>query len=188
LITGQHSFLSAYKKHELMTAIRPDKRPTKPFGRKRHRESGSATTEFAIVSLPLMALIFLLMDTAWMIFARAAILEGVREGVRYGITGQPPGCVGSSLNACIQQTVEKFSFGFVNPKNVSTVVQINYYLASNLTAVTGSNASMGGNVLKVTVLGLPLVPLAPLWRQVSAVSLSASSSDVMESGTTNLSP
>jgi Flp pilus assembly protein TadG len=144
--------------------------------------------EFAFVSLPLMALILLLMDTAWMIFARAALQEAVREGVRVGITGQPPGCVGTSLNACITQTIEKFSFGFVNSKNAASVIQINYYLASNLTPTTGSNASMGGNVLKVTVIGLPLVPLGPLWRSVAPVALSASASDVMESGTANLSP
>jgi len=160
-----------------------------PVNRQRRRgQSGSAVAEFAIVLLPLLALVFLIVDTAWMIFARAAIQEAVREGVRAGITGNPPGCSSSSLNACIQQTIQNYSFGFVNPKNASSVVQISYYSPGTMAQVSGSNASIGGNVLKVTVVGLPLVPLGPLWRTATPLALSASSSDVIESGTTNLSP
>jgi Flp pilus assembly protein TadG len=148
---------------------------------RRCRESGSVIVEFAMVLVPMLAMIFLLMDTAWLIFAKATLQEAVREGVRYGITGGA-GC--TSLNACIQSTIQQYSFGFVTSSNASSVITINYYSPTNTgTALSGCGATTGGNVVEVSVSGISLVPLAPLWRSSAPLNLSASSSDVMESGT-----
>jgi len=150
--------------------------------RTKKRESGAVLIEFTFVILPMFALIFLTIDTAWLIFGRACLQEAVREGVRFGVTGQlATGC--SGLNCSIKKTVQTYSFGFVTSSNASSVVQIHYYSPATLTEVTGASASIGGNVVQVSVQGLSLVPLAPLWRSSGALTLNASSSDVMESGT-----
>jgi Flp pilus assembly protein TadG len=62
------------------------------------REAGAAMVEMVFVLVPLLALIFLLVDTAWVIFARASLQEAVRQAVRFGVVGQlAPGCSGMPL-------------------------------------------------------------------------------------------
>ena len=147
----------------------------------RRGESGSSLIEFSMVILPLFALLFLMLDVAWALFVKACMLESVREAVRAGITGQVQS--GTSLNASIQQAAQRYSFGFINSRNVSSVLTINYYSPTNTnTALSGCGATTGGNVLQVSINGYSLVPLAPLWRSATPLTLSVSSSDVMEPG------
>lgn len=152
---------------------------TKPVKRSKSRERGSTLVEFSLTLLPLLAFILLTIDTAWVIFAWASIHEAVRAGVRFAITGQVLSGY-SGQDASIQAVVQQNSFGFVNRSNVSAAVQIHYYSPTNLTELYGANSNAGDNVVKIVVSGISINPLGPLWRSSSPVTLSASSSDVME--------
>jgi Flp pilus assembly protein TadG len=153
--------------------------PSPLAGKRRHREAGAALVEFAFVILPLLGLLFLLIDTAWVIFAKASMQEAVREGVRFGVTGGSGAC--PSLNACIQQVVQQYSAGFVNAQNVASVVQIQYTSPSDsATPLTGCTATNAGNILQVTISRVAIVPMAPLLRSKSPLSLGASAADAME--------
>jgi Flp pilus assembly protein TadG len=151
-----------------------------PAGRFRHPEAGAALIEFALVLVPLLALIFLMVDTAWVIYAKASLQEAVREGVRFGVTGGEQTCSGS-LNACIRQVVQQYSAGFVNANNVASAVNIRYTSPSDSTTpLTGCGATSAGNILQITISGVAVVPMAPLLRSNSPLSLGASAADAME--------
>ena len=144
-----------------------------------NRERGSTFVEFTLVILPIFAMFFLTIDLGWILFAYASIQEGVREGVRFAITGQTlAGSAGQ--DASIRQVVQNYSFGFVKPANAATQVNIQYFRPTDLTPVSGYNSNTGGNVVKVTVSGVSINPFGRLWRSTAAVVLSASSSDVVE--------
>lgn len=145
------------------------------------RELGSATVEFSLVLLPLMALLFLTIDVAWMIFGWACIQEGAREGVRYAVTGS--GQAEATLDAATKAVVVQYSFGFAQSSNIS----VDYYPASGY-ASTGMPASIDGtagatatgNLIKVTVQGVTLKSFGPIFRSFSALQLSASASDILQ--------
>ncbi len=150
------------------------------FGRGWGNEQGSTTVEFGLVLIPLLAFIFLLMDTTWVIFARATLQHAAREGVRFGVTGQilpPAACLADS----VREVVVTNAFGFVPSSNAASMVTVSYYNPSTLAPVTGAGATAGGNVIQVSISGLNLQSFAPVWRSASPISLAASSSDVLES-------
>ena len=127
----------------------------------------------------MLALLFLLLDLAWVLLAWGSIEEGAREGVRFAITGQ----TGSfpCQDAAIRDVVRQYSFGFVTSKNLDSSVGVDYYSPSDLsTPLAGAGSNRGGNVVKISVRNIPISPLAALWRSSSPVTLSASSSDVVE--------
>lgn len=135
--------------------------------------------EFALVLIPLMAFIFLLMDTSWVIFARATLQHAAREGVRFGVTGQvvaPATCLGDS----IRQVVVTNAFGLVPSSKSSSMVTVTYYDPS-LNVATGAAAAVGGNVVQVSISGLNIKSFAPVWRSSSPIALAATASDVLES-------
>jgi len=149
--------------------------------RTRTGERGSAMAEFAIVLLPLMALIFLTIDVAWMIFGWACIQEGAREGVRYAVTGS--GQAEATLDAATKAVVLRYSFGFAQASNIS----VDYYPATGyastsvpatLDGTTGSTAA--GNLVKVTVQGVTLKSFGPIFRSFGTLHVSASASDILQ--------
>ena len=150
---------------------------------RRRKEAGSQLVEFSLVLLPLLAIIFLTIDCAWMIFAQASLQFGVREGVRYAVTGQTLGGMGQ--DASIRSIVQQNSFGFVNGSDGAAKISISYYNPGTLSA-TNSNA--GGNIVEVAVSGVQVTPLAPLWRAASPINISARSTDVMESSPGGIPP
>lgn len=142
----------------------------------RHRERGVALIEFALVLIPLLALMLLIMDVGWVVFAQAAIQEGAREGVRFGITGQlQPGCAG--LDCSIEKVVVQYSFGFANSKNIT----VSYYSPESLADVTGkAGATAGGNIVRVTITNVTVRSLGPIWRKTTPLVLAATAADAME--------
>jgi Flp pilus assembly protein TadG len=144
--------------------------------RRANRQRGSTLVEFGLVLIPLVALVLMIIDVGWVIFAQASLQEGAREGVRFGITGQlQSGC--SGLDCSITKVVQQYSFGFVASSNVS----IHYYSPSTLTDVTGQpGATAGGNIVEVVVSGVSVQSLGAIGRAASPVVLGATASDVME--------
>ena len=153
---------------------------------RRRRQGGQAIVEFGIVILPLLAFLFLIMDVAWIIFGWACIQEGVREGVRFAVTGQLlPGCTGQ--DASIRQIVQQLSFGFAGTTNqcgpgapANPLITIQYFSPTNMAPCNGANCNVGGNVVKITVSGVTIGSFGPIFRKWTPINLGASSSDVME--------
>jgi Flp pilus assembly protein TadG len=145
------------------------------------RERGSEVVEFALVLLPLLAILFLILDIAWLVFAQGSLQWAVQQGVRYGITSNVAS--GKGQDASIKSIVQSNAMGFLNGSAGLSKISVSFYAPSNLsTAVTGSGSNVGGNVLKVSVTGVQVSSFGPIWRSgPSVISLSANSSDVMES-------
>ena len=147
--------------------------------RRTERERGSASVEFALIVLPVFALLFFTINLGWILFAYASLQEGVREGVRFAVTGQLlPNY--TSQDASIRKVVQTYSFGFIQPANALNQISIQYYAPPNLTAVSGFNSNVGGNVVKVSVTGIAIAPFAPIWLSKTPILLGVRSSDVVE--------
>jgi Flp pilus assembly protein TadG len=144
-------------------------------------ESGSTTVEVIFVLLPMFAILLMTVDIALIIFGSACIQAGVREGVRYAVTQS--GTAESTLDQATAAVVQQYSFGFAQPTNI----QVDYYPPSGYSA-SGPPASLDGqaqatatgNVVKVTVSGVNIASVGPLFRNWTAAQLSASSSDVLQ--------
>ena len=152
---------------------------------RRPRQRGAAQVEFALLLLPLLGLILLIMDTAWVIFAQASIQEAVREGVRVGITANTiSGC--PTVTCSVQKTVQNYSAGFVKAANV----QVTYFTNTNgsLVQATGALADLGGNILQVSVSGITIKSMGAIMRSHTSISLGATASDVIESNPNRATP
>jgi Flp pilus assembly protein TadG len=150
--------------------------------RRASRERGSSLVEFGLVLIPLLAVVMLILDIAWAIFAQATIQEAVREGVRTGVTAKIAGAC-ASVTCTVQNVVQTYSFGFISPANASTLIQVTYYSPSGgtLTQVSGSGADVGGNIIQVTVSGLTIKALGAIMLTQQSVKVGATASDIIES-------
>jgi Flp pilus assembly protein TadG len=150
-------------------------------------DEGSEIVEFGLVIVPMLALVFLIINVGWMIFAKASLQQAVREGVRFGVTGQvTSGQAG--ITSSIRQVVQQHSSGFISVANASSKISIQYFSPQTLTAVTGVSSCAGGNIVQVSVSGIAVTPLAALLISPAPLILSAISSDVMESSPNNMTP
>lgn len=150
--------------------------------RNAQRQRGSVLVEFSLVIVPFLAIMFLTMDLAWVLFGWASLQEGVREGVRFGVTGQVL-APNTGLDASIKQMVNLCSFGF------APTIRVQYFSPLTMAEITGQpGATAGGNLVKVTA-SITLKSLMPVWQRNSTalgtftswpVNLTAASSDVME--------
>jgi len=148
----------------------------KPAGL-RSRRSGAELVEFSLVMIPMFGILFLVLDLSWMLFARATLQYAVREGVRYAVTGQT--MTGMGQDNSIKTVVQQNSMGILAGSSGASKITIAYFDPNNNLAATTSNA--GGNVVQVSVSGVNVSPMAPLFRSTSPLSLAAVSSDVVES-------
>ena len=141
-------------------------------------ERGSQTVEFALVLLPLCALVFLILDMAWAFYVKSTLQNAVREGVRYAVTSQT--MTGLGQDASIKATVQQNAMGLLSGSAGAALIYIQYYLPDTLAPVSGLNSNTGGNVVQVYVQGYSLPPLGPIFRNPAALSLSAQAFDRME--------
>ena len=139
------------------------------YARRRRRTRGSELLEFTLVVVPLLAMVTVLADTAWAIYAESTLQRAVRIGVRTGVTltaGQMAG--GACLTDTVKSVVQTNAFGLLNGATGLAKVKVNYYLpplpnsGSAATDVsTQSNGDAPGNIMKVSVEGFSLAPLMP---------------------------
>jgi hypothetical protein len=117
--------------------------------------------------LPLFAMIFILLNIAWAIFAKSTLQRAVRIGVRTGIsiTSTP---TGSCLTDTVKSTVQSNSLGLLRGSTGLSYIKVNYFLppATNSTSPptdvsSALNADAGGNIMQVSVQGYSLVPIVP---------------------------
>jgi len=148
------------------------------------RQRGAELVEFTLVMIPMFGILFLTIDLAWMLFARATLQYAVREGVRYAVTGQSMSGMGQDDS--IRSVVQQNAMGILSGSSGASKITISYLDPNANLAATPSNA--GGNVVQVSVSGVSVFPLAPLFHGGSALSMSAVSTDVVESSPGGIPP
>lgn len=136
----------------------------------RHSGSkGAEALEFTLVLLPLLAMILVLLDTAWAIYAKNSLQYAVRIGVRHGVTitaSQTPN--GTCLTDMVKATVQQNSFGLLSGASKLPLIKVNYFqppAANSNGAVTDvstqNNGNAPGNIMQVSVQNFSLMPLVP---------------------------
>jgi Flp pilus assembly protein TadG len=136
-----------------------------------------------MVLLPLLAILFVLVDVSWAIFAKSTIAYAVRTAVRTGITitGTQATAAGETLTQMVKDTVQSNAQGFLNGTTGRSYIQVHYYMqdstsSTGLTDVsTQSNGNAPGNLMQVSVTNFPLPGLVPrIYYWLTAVDKSAS--------------
>jgi Flp pilus assembly protein TadG len=133
-----------------------------------------------------MAILMLMMDAAWAIFAQATLQEAAREGVRYAVTGQTG--TGMCQDASIRSIVQQYAYGFISPSNAASQITIQYFLPTTLAPVSGVGSNAGGNIVQISISGVQVRSFGPIWRSNSPVNVAASAADVMEAPPNNIPP
>lgn len=149
-------------------------RASRAAKRRAGRERGSQLIETALILLPLLALMFLGLDAAWAVFVKATLEFAVREGVRYGITGQTSTGIGQI--ASIEAVVQQNALGLLSGNQAGTL-SVTFLNPATL-GPTSSN--LGGNLVRVAVTNYQLSPMAPLLRSSAPLSISVQSIDMIE--------
>lgn len=164
--------------------------------RKGNRRRGAELIEFTLSFLPFIAMILVLLDVAWAVFAKSTLTYAVRVGLRRGITitgTQATAAGNSTLSAMVKSTVQQNSLGLLAGSAGLAKIKIHYYLPPNedinaaptqVDAATDANKPM--NIMQVSIEGFSLSPLVPRlfsWRQPydnTATSIAATSYDLIE--------
>jgi len=142
------------------------------------RERGSQVVELSLVLLPLCALVFLILDMAWAFYVKSTLQNAVREGVRYAVTSQT--MTGLGQDASIKAVVQQNAMGLLSGSSGAALITIQYYLPNTLAPVSGLDSNQGGNIVQVYVHGYSLLPLGPVSRNPTPLSLGAQAFDRME--------
>jgi hypothetical protein len=151
--------------------------------------------EFTITFLPMLVMVFYLLNVSWAIFAKSSLEYAVRVGVRYGITvtGTQATAAKSDLTTMVKAMVQANAMGLLPGANGLLKIKVNYLqppapnTASAPTDVSKQNyGNSPGNILQISIQGFTLLPLAPrifTWNQLpdkSASPLSAIAADLIE--------
>src|SRR5579864_5942455 len=172
----------------------------------RRDQRGNAMLEAALIFLPMIALMFGLVDISLAVFIQSTLTSSTREGARFAITYRTSyngiSCA-SSQATCTAQVVQDNAYGFLSGANANHIT-INYYTANDLTnpvetcnagtctlvgtlpqtlsnGVVVNYANQPGNIVEVVVAGYPWNWLVPL-RGFSAgtgITLGGASTDVL---------
>jgi Flp pilus assembly protein TadG len=147
--------------------------------RRRRRSKGRELLDFVLILFPLLAMISLLVDTAWAVFAESTLQRAVRIGVRTGVTLTASQMVGSAcLTDTVKGVVQANSFGLLRGASGLALIKVNYLQpppsnsSSAATDVSAqSNGDAPGNIMQVSVQNFSLVPLMPHFFSRSSGSL-----------------
>ena len=151
---------------------------------RRRSQSGNSILEITLILLPILALAFAIFDFSMPIFLKSMFESAVREGCRFGITYQMTwnGTTYSTQTAAIQAVVKSYALGLPSTSNIN----VKYYSpTSPYSQLTGTGANSPGNILEVSI-GTTVsstynwTPVAPLWRDSSALAIKAVSADRLE--------
>lgn len=147
-------------------------RPLGLSGAELRDDSGSEIVEMGFVMIPLIGVVFLIMDVCWVCFAQEMLQHAVQVGVRSAVTQ------GTNVQpADVKSTVQQSAWIFL-PTN-SNYVTVQCYDPTTLTAAPSCS---GGYVIQVGVSNVPVSLLGPvIGTNLTNVSLSANSADIMES-------
>jgi Flp pilus assembly protein TadG len=140
--------------------------------------------ELALVLLPLLAIIFGIIDFSLAIFLRSTFRHAAREGARYAVTGQTASGVGQ--DASIRAVVQRNAMGFLNGSSGASKIHVRYYTPGTFVETT-SNA--GGNIVEVSIEGYTWNWIAPVLRRAQpGLTVLARSSDRVENSAGGIPP
>ena len=156
-----------------------------------HSRKGATIVEMSVILLPLLALGLATFDFALAITLQNTMQFAVRQGVRYAITSQT--ATGLNHDASVKAVVVTNSMGMIPlliPTNAdpNNYISITYYDPGTFTLQTGTGSNKGGNICQVSVTGLSYKWMATLMRGNTALSIAASSSDIMEASPNGIPP
>jgi hypothetical protein len=147
-----------------------------------HARRGSVLVESSFTLLPLLALLFGVIDIAFAIFVKNTMQFAVRQGVRYAVTSQTLSGMGQDLS--IKTVVNTYSMGLLDglsPNHDGMArIAINYYDPVSLGQLNGTGSNVGGNIVVVSCSGLSWAWMVPLLRNSAPMQFSVSSADIME--------
>jgi Flp pilus assembly protein TadG len=164
--------------------------------RRNDLKKGAELLEFTLVLLPLLAMLWVIMDTGWAVFAKSTLQKAVRAGVRTGvtITAAQANAAGTCLTAMVKSTVQQNALGLLNGSTGLSKIKVNYLQppdpddttgsATDVSTITGANKP--GNIMQVSVQGYSLMPLVPRifdWKTTpdkSPLNITVFSADLIE--------
>lgn len=150
--------------------------------------------EFTLALLPMLMMMFVLIDAAWGMYAKSTLMYAVRTGVRYGITitKTQTTAAGSDLTSMIKDTVQANAMGLLRGTSGRAKIRVNYIQPPDEgstampTDVTASvNGNTPGNIMQVSIQGYTMNPLVARifgWkeRDLSATPIGAVAADLIE--------
>ena len=162
--------------------------------KRRDAQRGAEMMEFTLVLLPYLAILFVLFDASWAIFAKATLQYAVRAGVRYGVTvtGTQATAAGETLTQMVKATVQTTAIGLLSGSTGLGYIHVHYWAedstsATGVTDVSGnSTGNQPGNIMQVSVSNFPLPGLLPRFYSwltspdMTASKLSVVSADLIE--------
>jgi hypothetical protein len=150
-------------------------------GTRKHTR-GSIAVEGAFSLLPLVAVLFGVLDISVAILVKNTMQFAVRQGARYAVTSQTVPGMGHDLS--IKTVVRRYSMGFLDSmyRDADSLTQltVTYYDPVTLAPVTGVGSNSGGNIVVVSATDLSWAWLVPLLRNSAPLRFSVSSADLME--------
>jgi len=142
-----------------------------PKIRNSRRRKGAELLEFTLALLPMLMMMFVLLDAAWAIFVKSTLSYAVRSGVRLGITitGTQATAAGSNLTAMVKANVQSNSMGLLSGSAGLAKIKVNYLHPPDPDDVGGATVDVSGqpdgnnplNIIQVSIQGFSLGPLIP---------------------------
>ena len=146
------------------------------------RRRGSVLVEGALAILPLLAVVFAVMDLSIAIFVKNTVQFAVCQGVRYAVTSRT--MAGKGQDDSIKTVVQGYTLGLLDSLSPDHVgknrLSVTYYDPLALTQVAGVGSNSGGNIVVVSASGLSWAWMVPLLRSRAPLQFSVSSADIME--------
>jgi Flp pilus assembly protein TadG len=130
---------------------------------------GAEPLEFTLVLLPLLAMVTVLLDTSWAIFAKSTLQRAVRIGVRTGITlTASQMATGACLTDTVKSTVQSNAMGLLAGSSGLARIKVHYFqppAVNSSSAATdvsaNSDGDQPGNIMQVSVQNYSLLALLP---------------------------
>ncbi len=138
----------------------PARPSTRTSARRRATSGGNVMVECAFTLLPMFALLLGFIDVGMMVFRWATLQNAVREGSRYAITLQTSGTLGQ--DASIEQVVQSYAMGLVKTTDSPNRIMVNYYSPTDLNTPITTGGNVPGNIVEVSVQGIPFSWIMPL--------------------------
>src|SRR5581483_8556983 len=89
---------------------------------------GAEVLEFTLVLLPLLAMMLVLLDTAWAIYAKSTLQYAVRMATRRGVTVTAQQLkAGQCLTDVVKSAVQQNSFGLLTGDSRLPLIKVNYF-------------------------------------------------------------
>src|SRR5579871_2304962 len=117
----------------------------------RKLRKGAETIEFTLCILPLLCMLFILVDIAWSVFAKSTLEYAVRSGLRYGITvtGTEATAASSNLTSMVKTVVQNNALGLLTGSSGLGKIKVHYFqppTAGSTGSVTDVSTSSTGNL------------------------------------------